>query len=81
MGMEKEAGERMVAFKGYQVNDEIMALASKGCMVQALPAGPPGREKSPIRSSREHADEIFDEGRKTGLHAQKAIMYLLMGGK
>jgi ornithine carbamoyltransferase len=79
MGMEKEAGERMVAFKGYQVNERIMALANKGCLVQhCLPAH--RGEEITEKVFEEHADEIFDEA-ENRLHAQKAVMYLLMGGK
>jgi ornithine carbamoyltransferase len=79
MGMEKEAAERMVAFQGFQVNDGIMALASPGCMIQhCLPAH--RGEEITEKVFEEHADEIFDEA-ENRLHAQKAIMYLLMGGK
>jgi len=79
MGMEKEAEERMAAFQGYQVNGEIMALANPGCMVQhCLPAH--RGEEITEEVFEAHADEIFDEA-ENRLHAQKAIMYLLMGGK
>ncbi len=79
MGQEKEATERMVAFQGYQVNDEIMALANTDCMTQhCLPAH--RGEEITEKIFEEHADEIFDEA-ENRLHAQKAIMYLLMGGK
>ncbi len=79
MGMEKEASQRMVAFKGYQVNDEIMSLANPGCMVQhCLPAH--RGEEITEKVFEEHADEIFDEA-ENRLHAQKAVMYILMGGK
>jgi ornithine carbamoyltransferase len=79
MGMEKEAKERMAAFQGYQVNDGIMALTSPGCMIQhCLPAH--RGEEITEKVFEEHADEIFDEA-ENRLHAQKAVMYLLMGGK
>jgi ornithine carbamoyltransferase len=79
MGMEKEAARRMVAFQGYQVNDEIMALTNPGCMIQhCLPAH--RGEEITEKVFEEHANEIFDEA-ENRLHAQKAIMYLLMGGK
>jgi ornithine carbamoyltransferase len=79
MGMEKEVKERMAAFQGYQVNDDIMAQANKGCLVQhCLPAH--RGEEITEKVFEEHADEIFDEA-ENRLHAQKAVMYLLMGGK
>ncbi len=79
MGMEGEAEKRMKAFQGYQVNDEIMALTKPGCMIQhCLPAH--RGEEITEKVFEAHADEIFDEA-ENRLHAQKAIMYLLMGGK
>lgn len=79
MGMEQEAAVRMKAFQGYQVNDELMAIANSGCMVQhCLPAH--RGEEITEKVFEEHADEIFDEA-ENRLHAQKAVMYLLMGGK
>jgi ornithine carbamoyltransferase len=76
MGQEEEAAKRMKAFAGYQVNDEIMALANKGCMVQhCLPAH--REEEISEKVFEEHAQEIFDEA-ENRLHAQKAVMYLLM---
>ncbi len=39
MGQEDEKEVRMKAFQGYQVNDELLAAAKPGCMVQhCLPA-------------------------------------------
>jgi ornithine carbamoyltransferase len=79
MGMEKEVQARQKAFQGYQVNDEIMALCHPGCMVQhCLPAH--RGEEITDKVFEDHADEIFDEA-ENRLHAQKAVMYLLMGGK
>ena len=76
MGQEEETAKRQAAFKGYQVNDEIMALANKGCMIQhCLPAHK--GEEITEKVFEEHASEIFDEA-ENRLHVQKAIMYLLM---
>jgi len=76
MGHESEAEARRVAFAGYQVNDEIMALANPGCMVQhCLPAHRGEEITEEILEA--HANEIFDES-ENRLHAQKAVMYLLM---
>ena len=79
MGQEGEAEKRIKAFQGYQVNDEIMAVSNPGCMIQhCLPAH--RGEEITEKVFEAHADEIFDEA-ENRLHAQKAIMYLLMGGK
>ncbi|MDR2421464.1 MAG: ornithine carbamoyltransferase, partial [Oscillospiraceae bacterium] len=68
--------ERQKAFRGYRVDDGIMALAAPGCMVQhCLPAH--RGEEITEKVFEEHADEIFDEA-ENRLHAQKAVMYLLM---
>jgi ornithine carbamoyltransferase len=76
MGQESEAEKRKIAFRGYCVDDSIMALAKPDCMVQhCLPAH--RGEEITEKVFEEHADEIFDEA-ENRLHAQKAIMYLLM---
>jgi len=76
MGQEGESEKRKIAFYGYCVDDEIMALANEGCMVQhCLPAH--RGEEITEKVFEEHADEIFDEA-ENRLHAQKAVMLLLM---
>jgi len=76
MGQEGEAEKRKKAFKGYHVDDAIMALAKPGCMIQhCLPAHK--GEEITEKVFEEHAQEIFDEA-ENRLHAHKAIMYLLM---
>lgn len=77
MGQEQEQLQRQQAFAGYQVNDTLMALANTGCMVQhCLPAH--RGEEITAKVFEAHAQEIFDEA-ENRLHAQKAVMYLLMG--
>ena len=77
MGQEEEKAIRAKAFEGYQVNAELMALTNPGCMVQhCLPAH--RGEEITADVFEAHADEIFDEA-ENRLHAQKAVMYLLMG--
>ena len=80
MGQEGEAQKRRLAFEGvFQVNDELMALANPGAMVQhCLPAH--RGEEITAQVFEAHADEIFEEA-ENRLHAQKAVMYLLMGGE
>ena len=76
MGQESEAEKRRIAFKGFHVDDGIMALANPECMIQHCLPAHKGEEISE-KVFEEHAQEIFDEA-ENRLHAQKAIMYLLM---
>ena len=77
MGQEGEAQKRRAVFEGiYQINDELMAVANPGCMVQhCLPAH--RGEEITAEVFEAHAGEIFDEA-ENRLHAQKSVMYLLM---
>ena len=76
MGEEAETEKRKVAFAGYQINDEIMAAANEGAMVQhCLPAH--REEEITEKVFEAHADEIFDEA-ENRLHAQKAVMVKVM---
>lgn len=77
MGHEQQVQTRKMAFAGFQVNDELLKLAAPGCMVQhCLPAH--RGEEITAEVFEAHAVEIFDEA-ENRLHAQKAIMKLLMG--
>lgn len=77
MGQESEAEKRKIAFKGYQINDEIMSAAHKDAMVMhCLPAH--REEEITAKVFEEHAAEIFDEA-ENRLHAQKAVMVKVMG--
>ena len=79
MGQEGEAEIRKKAFKGFQINDEVMAVSKPDAMVQhCLPAH--REEEITAKVFEEHANEIFDEA-ENRLHAQKAVMVLLMGNK
>lgn len=79
MGEESEADERKRAFAGYQVNDQLMAVTAPGCMVQhCLPAH--RGEEITAEVIEAHANEIFDEA-ENRLHAQKAVMVMLMQDK
>ena len=78
MGQEEERERRQKAFGGlYQVNEAVMAAARPGAMVQhCLPAH--RGEEITAEVFEAHAGEIFDEA-ENRLHAQKAVLYLLMG--
>ena len=76
MGQENEQKIREAAFKGFQVNDALMAVTNPGCMVQhCLPAH--RGEEITAEVFEAHADEIFDEA-ENRLHVQKAILVKLM---
>lgn len=76
MGQEDEAEKRRIAFKGYQINDEIMNAANPDAMVMhCLPAH--REEEITTKVFEEHANEIFEEA-ENRLHAQKAVMVKLM---
>ena len=78
MGQEEEAAVRRKAFQGYQINDQLLAAANPGCMVQhCLPAH--REEEITAKVFEAHAGEIFDEA-ENRLHAQKAVMAALLGG-
>ena len=78
MGQEAQQETRTNVFSGtYQVNDEMLKKAAPGCLVlHCLPA----RSGLEITDSvfEAHADEIFEEA-ENRLHAQKAVLTLLMG--
>lgn len=77
MGQEEEKAEREKVFKGFQINDDVMAAANKNAMVlHCLPAH--REEEITAKVFEEHADEIFDEA-ENRLHAQKAVLVKLLG--
>ena len=79
MGQEDEREKRKIAFKGYQINDDVMSAAHSDAMVMhCLPAH--REEEITAKVFEEHAQEIFDEA-ENRLHAQKAVMVKVMGEK
>ncbi len=76
MGQEEESQLRREAFKSFQVNAALMALAHPGAMVQhCLPAH--RGEEITAEVFDAHASEIFNEA-ENRLHVQKAVMTTLM---
>ncbi|HDH40948.1 MAG TPA: ornithine carbamoyltransferase [Candidatus Altiarchaeales archaeon] len=77
MGDESEEEERLKAFRGYQLNREIVKLANSNCKVMhCLPA----------HRGLEITDEVIDgrdsivwDQAENRLHAQKAILLRLLG--
>lgn len=76
MGQESETKKRQIAFKGYQVNSEIMKLANDDAIVlHCLPAH--RGEEITVEIIEAHANVIFEES-ENRLHAQKAILVKLL---
>ncbi len=76
MGQEGEAEKRKKDFNGFQVNDEVMSVAKKDCMVlHCLPAHRGEEITHDVLEA--HAKEIFDEA-ENRLHAQKAVLVKVM---
>ena len=77
MGMENEAAQRRVDFKGYCIDNKLMSVTNPGCMVQhCLPAH--RGEEITDEVFEAHAAEIFEEA-ENRLHAQKAVLATLLG--
>ena len=79
MGQEAEAEKRRAAFAGFTVEHDLLSCCKEGVMVQhCLPAH--RGEEITDEVLEEHADEIFEES-ENRLHAQKAVMVMLMSEK
>jgi ornithine carbamoyltransferase len=78
MGQEEEAAIRAAAFRGYCVDDELMALTSqRSIFLHCLPAH---RDEEVTDSVMEGPrSRVFDQA-ENRLHVQKAIMATVMGG-
>lgn len=79
MGQEDEAAARKKDFAGFCVSRELMETAAKNAVVlHCLPAHKGEEIEKEVFEA--HAKEIFDEA-ENRLHAQKAVMALLMGSQ
>jgi ornithine carbamoyltransferase len=77
MGQESEAAERAKIFPPYQINAELVALAKpKAIVMHCLPAHR-GAEITDEVMDGSHA-VVFDQA-ENRMHAQKAVLALLMG--
>jgi ornithine carbamoyltransferase len=77
MGQEKEAKQRMKDFKGFQVNDAIMKLANKNCLVMhCLPAHRGDEITESVIDSKNSV--VYDQA-ENRMHIQKAILLKLLG--
>jgi ornithine carbamoyltransferase len=78
MGQEAEQQKRERDFHGFQVNGDLMAEAkSDAIFMHCLPAHRGEEVTDEVCDSPQSV--IFDEA-ENRLHAQKALMLLLMGG-
>ncbi len=79
MGQEVEADARMLAFKGYSVDAELMELAAPDAIfLHCLPAHRGEEVTDDVIEGPQ--SRVFDQA-ENRLHAQKALMATLMGAK
>ncbi len=79
MGQEQEAEQRSKVFPPYQINDALVALAKpKSIVMHCLPAHR-GAEITDEVIDGPHS-VVFDQA-ENRMHAQKAVLAVLMGGK
>jgi ornithine carbamoyltransferase len=78
MGQEAESQKRLKDFQGFQVNERLMAEAPKAIFLHCLPAHR-GEEVSASVMDGEQS-MVWDQA-ENRLHAQKALLVTLMGGK
>jgi ornithine carbamoyltransferase len=76
MGQESEAAERRKAFDGYQVTSQLMQQAAPGAaFMHCLPAH---REEEVSTEVFESAASLVFDQAENRLHAQKALLYMLL---
>jgi ornithine carbamoyltransferase len=78
MGMEHEASKRAPIFKPFQVNEALMALAQpSAAFMHCLPAHRGAEVTDAVLDGPESI--VFDQA-ENRMHAQKAIVLMLLGG-
>jgi ornithine carbamoyltransferase len=79
MGQEKEAEERKIIFKDYQVNSDLIKMANKDCLIMhCLPAH---RGEEITDEAMESANSVVFDEAENRMHVQKAILIKLLGEK
>lgn len=72
MGQEEESAKRLIDFKGYQINDELVANAKPNYMfLHCLPAH---RDEEVTASVIDGPNSYIYEQAENRLHAQKAVL-------
>jgi ornithine carbamoyltransferase len=78
MGQEKEKRARKKAFRGFQINKQLLSLASRSCIVMhCLPAH---RGEEITEDAMEGKRSVIFDQAENRLHAQKALLIMLFGG-
>jgi ornithine carbamoyltransferase len=76
MGQEQETVKRKRAFRPYQVNDELFGQARPDCVfMHCLPAR---RDEEVTDSIMEHPRSVVFEQAENRLHAQKALLLMML---
>jgi ornithine carbamoyltransferase len=75
MGQEAEKAVRLKAFQGYQINEALLARAPKAKVMHCLPAH---RGEEITDGAMEHSRSIVFDQAENRLHAQKAVLRVLM---
>jgi ornithine carbamoyltransferase len=75
MGQEAEKAIRLKAFQGYQINEQLLALAPKAKVMHCLPAH---RGEEITDGAMEAPQSIVFDQAENRLHAQKAVLRVLM---
>src|SRR5664279_1944523 len=76
MGQEQEAVERKRAFRSYQVNDALFAMARPDAVfMHCLPAK---RDEEVTDSIMEHPRSVIFDQAENRLHAQKALLLMML---
>ncbi len=79
MGQEEEKSRRLRAFAAHQVNDALMAMAHPhAAFMHCLPAH---RGEEVTDSVMESPNSVVFDQAENRLHAQKALLLMLMGGQ
>jgi ornithine carbamoyltransferase len=76
MGQEAERAKRIADFQGYQVNAQLLALAEPE--VKVMHCGPAHRGEEITEEAFEHPGAIIFDQAENRLHAQKAVLRLLL---
>ena len=77
MGQEKDSAKRLKAFKNFQVNDGLMKLAKKDCLIMhCLPAHRGDEITDSVIDSKNSV--VYDQA-ENRMHIQKAILLKLLG--
>jgi ornithine carbamoyltransferase len=79
MGFEQEEQNREEAFKGYQLNKKLYSLAEKDALV--MHCLPMVKGKEITEEMAEHKNSVIFQQSENRLHAQKALLFMMLGGK